>query len=178
MFQSGNMRDAWKGIKLMSGTSKYTGNVNVNAKEKQHDFSEQLNTFYCRFDRKDFEENIDSLVTDLQDRVEREGEDDQFNVDEKVVQSVFSCLNARKAMGPDGISGRVLKLCASQLSYVFSSLFTWSLKTCKIPAQWKSSLICPVPKTRSPSSLNDYRPVALTSIVMKCFEKNNSEISS
>ena len=28
-----------------------------------------------------------------------------------------------------------------------------------------------MPKNRSPSELNDYRPVALTSIVMKCFEK-------
>ncbi|KAK1791233.1 hypothetical protein P4O66_013254, partial [Electrophorus voltai] len=33
------------------------------------------------------------------------------------------------------------------------------------------STIVPVPKKSRPSSLNDYRPVALTSVVMKCFEK-------
>ena len=33
------------------------------------------------------------------------------------------------------------------------------------------SIISPVPKKSDPESLNDYRPVALTSCVMKCFEK-------
>jgi len=28
-----------------------------------------------------------------------------------------------------------------------------------------------VPKTASPAGLNDYRTVALTSVVMKCFER-------
>ena len=36
---------------------------------------------------------------------------------------------------------------------------------------WKNSVICPISKKKNPSSLNDYRPVALTSIVMTCFEK-------
>ena len=32
-------------------------------------------------------------------------------------------------------------------------------------------MICPIPKNNSPSDLSDYRPIALTSVVMKCFEK-------
>ncbi|KAK1804738.1 hypothetical protein P4O66_003594 [Electrophorus voltai] len=36
---------------------------------------------------------------------------------------------------------------------------------------FKRSTIVPVPKKPRPSDLNDYRPVALTSVVMKCFEK-------
>ena len=35
------------------------------------------------------------------------------------------------------------------------------------------SLICPVPKTANPVALNDFRLIALTLIIMKCFEKNN-----
>ncbi len=35
----------------------------------------------------------------------------------------------------------------------------------------KKSIIVPVPKNSKPSCLNDYRPVALTSIVMKVFER-------
>ncbi len=34
-----------------------------------------------------------------------------------------------------------------------------------------SSVIIPVPKNNKPSCLNDYRPVALTSIIMKVFER-------
>ncbi|KAK0146668.1 RNA-directed DNA polymerase from mobile element jockey [Merluccius polli] len=40
-----------------------------------------------------------------------------------------------------------------------------------VPSLWKQSMIVPVPKNNSPRELNDLRPVALTSTVMKCFEK-------
>jgi len=39
------------------------------------------------------------------------------------------------------------------------------------PSCFKWSTIVPVPKTASPACLNDYQPVALTSVVMKCFER-------
>ena len=48
-------------------------------------------------------------------------------IDGKVVESLFRKLKTKKALGADRISGRLLKTCASQLSYVFSKLFTWSL---------------------------------------------------
>ncbi len=40
-----------------------------------------------------------------------------------------------------------------------------------IPTSFKKSVIIPVPKNSKPSCLNDYRPVALTSTVMKVFER-------
>ena len=87
------------------------------------------------------------------------------------MQSLFLRLNVRKAAGPDNIGGRLLRECAWQLSEVFCKIFNWSLDECSVPSVWKKSTICPVPKKNSPSCLNDYRPVALTSIVMKCFER-------
>lgn len=36
---------------------------------------------------------------------------------------------------------------------------------------WKQSTVIPVAKHNHPKVLNDFRPVALTSLVMKCFEK-------
>ena len=39
-----------------------------------------------------------------------------------------------------------------------------------VPTSFKNSVIIPVPTNNKPSCLNDYRPVALTSIVMKVFE--------
>ncbi len=40
-----------------------------------------------------------------------------------------------------------------------------------LPPPLKKSIIIPVPKNSKPSCLNDYRPVALKSIVMKVFER-------
>ncbi|KAI3367286.1 hypothetical protein L3Q82_008334 [Scortum barcoo] len=40
-----------------------------------------------------------------------------------------------------------------------------------VPTCLKTATIIPIPKTSTVTGLNDYRPVALTPIVMKCFER-------
>ncbi|KAK1793839.1 hypothetical protein P4O66_001566 [Electrophorus voltai] len=92
-------------------------------------------------------------------------------ITESDVRRVFKRVNTRKAVGPDGICGRVLKACADQLAPVFTDIFSLSLTLRIVPSSFKRSTIVPVPKKPRPSDLNDYRPVALTSVVMKCFEK-------
>ncbi|KAK1802517.1 hypothetical protein P4O66_021800 [Electrophorus voltai] len=93
-------------------------------------------------------------------------------ITESDMRRVFKRVNTRKAVGPDGICGRVLKACADQLAPVFTDIFNLSLTLGIVPSSFKRSTIVPVPKKPRPSSdLNDYRPVALTSVVMKCFEK-------
>ena len=54
---------------------------------------------------------------------------------------------------------------------VFQPLFKQSVDIGVIPPIWKTSIVVPVPKMSSPSELNHFRPVALTSIDMKCFER-------
>ncbi|KAF7665153.1 hypothetical protein LDENG_00151510, partial [Lucifuga dentata] len=78
-------------------------------------------------------------------------------------------VNPRKAAGPDGIPGKVLVACANELSEILTRLFNLSLTQATIPACFKSATIIPVPKTPTNSSLNNFRPIALTSLVMKCF---------
>lgn len=87
------------------------------------------------------------------------------------VARLFSYFCPRKASGPDGISGRLLKSCSKELADAWCPIFQKSLDTHSVPSTWKSSTIIPVPKKASCKENNDYRPVALTSLVMKCFEK-------
>ncbi|KAK3538102.1 hypothetical protein QTP70_029823 [Hemibagrus guttatus] len=70
----------------------------------------------------------------------------------------------------DSVSPSLLKHCANQLSPVFTDIFNTSLETCHVPACFKSSAIVPVPKKTKITGLNDYRPIALTSVIMKSFE--------
>ena len=79
--------------------------------------------------------------------------------------------NPRKAPGPDSVSPSVLKYCADQLAPVFTNIFNTSLELCHVPACFKASTIIPVPKKAKVTGLNDYRPVALTSVVMKVLER-------
>ncbi|KAI4903481.1 hypothetical protein NFI96_006181 [Prochilodus magdalenae] len=76
-----------------------------------------------------------------------------------------------KAVGPDGVPPRVLKACATQLCGVLQHVFNMSLCLQRVPVMWKTSCIVPVPKTPRPSDIKDYRPVALTSHIMKTMER-------
>ncbi len=83
----------------------------------------------------------------------------------------FKRVNIRKAVGPDGKPGRVLKACAFQLAGVFTDIFNLSLSLSVVPSCFKKSTIVPIPKKNKITCLNDWRPVALTPIFSKCFEK-------
>lgn len=170
-FEEGEMRGAWEGLKILTGQKKSTASTSGMTERERLEFSDKLNDFYCRFERDDLGEELDDVLTRLRDQTGDSMHEHDFKIDGKTVENVLRKINPRKACGPDNIGGRILRMCCEELSYVFSTLFSWSLRDCIVPSLWKTSVICPVPKNRSPSELNDYRPVALTSIVMKCFEK-------
>ncbi len=87
------------------------------------------------------------------------------------VRKTLSRINPRKAAGPDNIPGRVLRDCAAQLTDVLTDIFNTSLSQAVVPTCLKSTSIIPVPKKTPVSCLNDYRLIALTPIMMKCFER-------
>ena len=65
----------------------------------------------------------------------------------------------------------MLKLFSEPLSPVLCKIYQQSLNSSIIPTIWKTSEIIPVPKKTNPTCNNDYRPIALTSIMMKCLER-------
>ncbi len=163
-FQLNDSRRMWQGLKTICSS----GN-NPSAEVRADPLlAEELNTFYGRFECNGGatlpisasgsgrqSSDVDHVITVSEDEVRRE----------------LRRVNIRKAAGPDGITGRVLRSCADQLAGLFTSIFNESLATSVIPTSFKKSVIIPVPKNSKPSCLNDYRPVALTSTVMKVFER-------
>jgi hypothetical protein len=87
------------------------------------------------------------------------------------VSKTFKQVNIHKAAGPDGLPGRVLRACADQLANVFNDKCLHSLSESVIPRCFKQITIVPVPKNTKVTCLNVYRPIALTSVAMKCFER-------
>ena len=152
-----NSLQAWKMIKDMGGIDNKSSEAKTTIKVNE----DLLNDFYCRFDIASTDESDDNdySINDIP------------TIEEQEVRTIFKKLNTRKAPGPDGLNACFLRSCCDQLSAVFTTIFQRSLKEGKVPTTWKSSTIVPVPKIKSPSQLNDYRPVALTSIPMKCLEK-------
>ena len=94
------------------------------------------------------------------------------------IRRVMGSLEVRKAAGTDCISSRLLHFCKNELRVVLSNLFNWSIQSSHVPKCFKRLIIIHVPK-RSPVTCDSgYRPVAITSIVMKCFETFIREIHS
>ena len=75
------------------------------------------------------------------------------------------------AMGLDELPFWYLKLGAPILSAPISFLYQQCLAQSIAPKQWKTSSICPVPKIPSPRTCVDYRPISLTPILSRVFER-------
>ncbi len=80
-------------------------------------------------------------------------------------------INPSKALVLDHIKERVVKECADELAGVICQLYNHSLSEMIAPQLWKLSEIRPIPKNNHLVELNDYRPMALTSVLVKCLER-------
>ena len=87
------------------------------------------------------------------------------------MSKTFKQVTIHKAAVPEKLPGRVLQGCTEELASVFTDIFNMSLTESVIPTCFKQTTIVPVPKNTKITCLNDYRPVALTSVAMKCFER-------
>ena len=87
------------------------------------------------------------------------------------IEHYLKLLNVNKAPGPDKFHGNLLKNCATSLAYPLSILFDKSYRTGVIPRDWKLAHVVPVYKKGSKNNVENYRPISLTSIIMKTYEK-------
>ena len=89
---------------------------------------------------------------------------------DEIVEAIDE-LKASAASGPDGIPAILLKKCKIPLSNALSSLWNKSMETGDIPTSLKSSIIPPSHKGGNKSEAANYRPIALTSHLIKIYEK-------
>ncbi len=146
-FNNNNPRSMWQGFNNITG---FKGNkpatVNIAAS-----LPDELNTFYARFeaDNTAHTENAPAAAAE---------EVSPLSLSVVDVTRSFKRVNIRKAVGPDGIPGRVLKPCAFQLARVFTDIFNLSLSLSVVPSCFKKSTIVPIPKKNKITCLNDWRP--------------------
>ena len=165
-FHSNDSKGVWEGLKNIVGYKDKQAPLSIE-KEKEATFADDLNKFYCRFDCHNFCAEIDELKQDLLD----DNDEEPFIIEEHVVLKLFLSLKTNKACGPDEITPFILKTYAKQLTYIFTYIFNLSLKLKCLPTLWKLSKIVPIPKSNNVKEMNDLRPIALTSTLVKILER-------
>ena len=87
------------------------------------------------------------------------------------IKTLIDILNPNKASGPDGISNKMLKPVAKEVSVPLSILFNRSFREGKFAENWKHSNVIPLQKKGDNSEPSNFRPVSLLSGLGKLQER-------
>ncbi|KAL5251988.1 hypothetical protein ACHWQZ_G014955 [Mnemiopsis leidyi] len=98
-------------------------------------------------------------------------EDSDLEFTEEDVISAIEDLKADAAAGPDGIPAQLLKSCKKALARPIHLLWSKSFESGTVPSFYKNSFVCPLYKKGSHATASNYRPVSLTSHIIKIFER-------
>jgi hypothetical protein len=82
----------------------------------------------------------------------------------------LAAIRKNKTVGPDGISGEIIKLGGEGMIPYLARLLDVTVNNAACPSDWKKAIVVPIYKGGDRSLVSNYRPVSLTSVVCKQME--------
>ena len=138
---------------------------------KTKDDAEKSELLNCFFSSVFTNENLNNMPT-MEDRIPENSSIHTADVSIEEMKALLKNLNPDKSPGTDEIHPRLLKECAASLAKPLKILFDKTMSTCQLPDEWKTAEIRPIYKKKgSKQDPSNYRPISLTSVVCKVFEK-------
>ncbi len=164
-FSSSDSASVWKVLKDITNYKTPSPSTLDNQQ-----LADDFNEFYCRFGKTPHTHPEHLSTQPLTPPATPLSCTPALKISEDDMRQVFRGNKRRKASGPDSVSPACIITCADQLAPIFTKIFNRSLELCEVPSSClKCSTIIPVLKKPHITGLNDYRPVALMSVVMKSF---------
>ena len=87
------------------------------------------------------------------------------------VEQICLALDSQKGMGWDGVSPRVIKGVAKELSGSLSRLYNSCMREGFYPDSFKVARVVPVFKAEDPTEFSNYRPVSVLPVLSQIFER-------
>ena len=119
-------------------------------------------------------ENTKSNLTSLLNNLPDENYDQSFHLNHTNYNEVYKFITKLKnhcSSGHDNIPVRYLKPAAEYITSPMMHIINTSIDQEIFPKQWKISRVCPIPKTDNPTSIKDYQPISVFSILSKVYER-------
>ena len=91
--------------------------------------------------------------------------------DEKEIEQKIKAMKDNKALGPNSIRTKILKVHSKTLSKPLAELINLSLNQGKFPTILKIAKVIPIHKRGDKSECDNYRPISLISNIIKLVEK-------
>ena len=88
-----------------------------------------------------------------------------------IIKAIGSCKKVSKSCDPDGFNLRTISKLRHSLANPMCILFNWVFNNGSIPDAWKTANVTPIFKKGLSSSICNYRPISLTSVFSKLFER-------
>jgi hypothetical protein len=102
--------------------------------------------------------------------VQSENIGDPFTTDIKKIRKIIKAIGKNKSVGPDRVSGEILKLGVEAMIPYLARLLDITINNGTLPCDWRRATVVPVYKSGDRSLVTNYWPVSLTSIVCKQME--------
>jgi len=124
------------------------------------DAIEKANTFNCYYS------TVFSSEGNIL-HIQSENTGDPFSIDIKIIRRKIKAIGKIKSVGPDRVSGEILKLVGEAMIPYLARLLDIAVNNDTLPGEWKRATVIPIHKGGDRSLVTNYRPVSLTSVVCK-----------
>ena len=94
-----------------------------------------------------------------------------ISVNDELIVDVIKELSCNSAAGPDGVPVALLKNASVELAKPLNILFNHSINMGHVPSTWKEAAVVPIFKGGDRYLAKNYRPISLTSTIMKVLER-------
>ena len=174
---SDSCQNLWKvfGKILKNKTNTSTINkiiVNGNTVTETDSITEEFNKYFCNIGGK-LAENFDSNNTQYKQYLSNKVENSfyLYETTENEISKEIKKLNTKKAVGPDGISAKILQTCENLITKPLKMIFNQAILTGEYPDILKIARVTPIFKKGNKTEMSNYRPVSILGPINKIFEK-------
>lgn len=168
---SGNPNELYKYLRRRKGDRNYVHAIKSTHGDnlmQNQDIAEEFNMWFAQVFNKDRPRVDDSLKGD---NVAGQSCPNYLEITNSIILRKIQNLKNRKSKGPDDIPSDAIKLGNNAIVPYLRTLFIATLNNNSIPGDWTKAIVIPIHKGGLKSTLDNYRPISLTSQVCKVMEK-------